>query len=166
MASKRKCKICGRSYDYCPTCYKDSFKPRWMINFDSEPCKKLWDILCSHGMGQITAKEALKQLQDIDYKSIMVENKEILAHITKIEEEAVKSEATETTESTEPAKAEKPVEAPKEEVAEPKTEPKTEAKVSVKESSPISVSVSEGNEVFMAINSAKEQMRKEHKKNK
>ena len=146
--SKRICKICGRSYEYCPTCYKDSFKPRWMISFDDEPCKKLWDICCAHGAGQITSKEALSQLEDINYRELMVENKEILAHIAKIEKDAMKSDDASAMEAVEIVE---PTEDPKEEV-------KPEKPVETKK--PKSLSLEE-DAVTLAINRAKDVMRRQ-----
>ena len=140
--SKRVCKICGRTYEYCPTCYRDSFKPRYMISFDDEPCKKLWDICCAHGAGQITSKEALSKLEEIKYKELMIENKEILAHIAKIEKEAVNPVADEISVPSDvkkdDAEAVKPVKA--------------------KSVKPLYF---EGDTVTLAINNAKEFMRKQ-----
>lgn len=55
----RKCVVCGSEYDYCPNCAKDANKPKWMIRYDKEPCKTIWDTLIKAGRNEISAAEAL-----------------------------------------------------------------------------------------------------------
>lgn len=81
---KKTCEICGKAYEYCPTCPRDMYKPVWMHRFDDERCNKLWDILSANGVGEITDAETLQALEDINYTSISVENEAIKAHIAKV----------------------------------------------------------------------------------
>lgn len=84
MSSNRTCKVCGREYHYCPTCPRDSDKPSWMTRFDSPACKQLWDILAANGNGEATDAETVQKLNQINYKSILIENDGIKAHIGRL----------------------------------------------------------------------------------
>ncbi len=85
----KKCEICGKAYEYCPNCPRDMYKPTWMNRYHDERCKKLWDTLSANGIGDITATEALKRLQDIDYKTIDVKIDALKGHIALIEDQAM-----------------------------------------------------------------------------
>jgi len=50
--SERKCKCCGKSYDYCPNCGKSSSTP-WMFSFDTEACKELFNAVSAYNMNLI-----------------------------------------------------------------------------------------------------------------
>lgn len=84
MSNNRTCKVCGKSYHYCPTCPRDNDKPTWMTRFDSSNCKQLWDILAANGNGEATDAETVQKLNSINYKSIPVENEGIKAHIARL----------------------------------------------------------------------------------
>lgn len=54
MAKERKCLCCGKAYEYCPNCGKSS-EP-WKIDFDSESCRDLFNVISGYNMG-ISNKE-------------------------------------------------------------------------------------------------------------
>lgn len=85
MSHNRQCMICGKTYSYCPACHADSTKPRWMVSFDDEKCKKIWDILSANGAGDIDNATALAQLKALNYKAIAITNDAVLKHIAKLE---------------------------------------------------------------------------------
>lgn len=82
--SNRTCKVCGKTYHYCPTCPRDSDKPAWMTRFDSSTCKQLWDILVANGNGESTDQETVQKLNQLNYKSLNIENEGIKAHIARL----------------------------------------------------------------------------------
>lgn len=84
MSNNRTCKVCGRTYHYCPTCPRDDDKPAWMIRFDSSTCKQLWDILAANGNGESTDAETVQKLNQLNYKSLNIENEGIRAHISRL----------------------------------------------------------------------------------
>lgn len=58
----RECYLCGRDYQYCPTCSQDKMKPAWMSEFHSENCKNIFDICTRFNvqlMSKIEAQDAL-----------------------------------------------------------------------------------------------------------
>lgn len=59
MSRIRECKCCGSSYSYCGNCGTDSNKPKWMVLFDKEECKSLFDAISGYNMG-------IKSKEDID----------------------------------------------------------------------------------------------------
>ncbi len=67
MAHERKCTICGKEYRYCPRC--DEFKdmPTWMLEFDSENCRKIYyDVVNPFAFKHISKDEAVERLKDCD----------------------------------------------------------------------------------------------------
>lgn len=84
MAKNKICRVCGTAYAYCPTCPRDASKPAWMNRFDKEPCKKIWDILVANGSGDLSDADARKQLEAVNYKSVVIKNENIKSHIEKL----------------------------------------------------------------------------------
>lgn len=60
--SQRKCKCCGKSYDYCPNCGKSSSKP-WMFSFDTEVCKELFNAVSAYNM-KLIKEDGIKNIVD------------------------------------------------------------------------------------------------------
>lgn len=54
----RECYLCGRDYQYCPTCSQDKMKPAWMSEFHSENCKNIFDICTRFNMQLMSKTEA------------------------------------------------------------------------------------------------------------
>lgn len=63
---RRKCYLCGESYQYCPTCYQDRLKPAYMANFHDFNCKEIFDICTRFNMGLISKEEAKSALEKCD----------------------------------------------------------------------------------------------------
>lgn len=57
----RKCIVCGREYRYCPNCWDDRNKPAYMMEFDCENCKTIFDI-CSRFNMELNTKEESEEL--------------------------------------------------------------------------------------------------------
>lgn len=119
MAKIRKCAVCGKEYQYCPTCGADRNKPLWMDTFDTENCKGIWDTLCELGVGHLTEAETGTRLKKYDTSDIGVER-------LRIKVDRLLSLAGAPVE--EPAKEDAPVEeAPVETAVEPTVEPEAPA---------------------------------------
>lgn len=116
MSNNRICKICGKSYHYCPTCPRDADKPSWMTRFDSDTCKKLWDILVANGNGSTTDAETVQKLNALNYKSLEIDNQGVRDHIAKLTgfaptpltKEEIRDAVTETVKKPEPKPEVKP----------------------------------------------------------
>ena len=80
----KNCEICGKPYEYCPTCPRDMYKPTWMHRFDTDKCKKLWDVLSANGVGESSDVETASILNEMDYQAIGVTNEAIKAHIDRV----------------------------------------------------------------------------------
>ena len=98
----RICLCCGKSYDYCPNCGKNSSTP-WMFNYDTEACKEIFNAVSGYNMG-IVNEEGVKKVLD-KFSVTNIENykdsiKEVLRKITK------KTSYTKTEEIKEPVSIE------------------------------------------------------------
>lgn len=62
----RECYLCGRNYQYCPTCSQDKMKPAWMSEFHSENCKNIFDICTRFNMKLMSKSEAQAALNACD----------------------------------------------------------------------------------------------------
>lgn len=61
----RKCSLCGQEYYYCPSC-SDGREPSWMIMFDTENCKKIFNVLTQFNFKHIKENEAKSILKNCD----------------------------------------------------------------------------------------------------
>ena len=59
----------------------DLHKPTWMLMFDKQECKDVWDILSANGTGEIDNAETLKRLKEIDYEKLNITDEGIINHI-------------------------------------------------------------------------------------
>ena len=75
MANNRTCHVCGKRYYFCSSynCEQSRDKPRWMVMFDEENCKQIWDATSERffkvnaannrlAKGEITSDECSKQI--------------------------------------------------------------------------------------------------------
>ena len=62
----RECYLCGRDYQYCPTCSQDKMKPAWMSEFHSENCKNIFDICTRFNMNLMSKSDAQDALNACD----------------------------------------------------------------------------------------------------
>lgn len=62
----RECYLCGKDYQYCPTCSQDKMKPAWMSEFHSENCKNIFDICTRFNMNLMSKTEAQDALNACD----------------------------------------------------------------------------------------------------
>ena len=62
----RECYLCGKEYQYCPTCSQDKMKPAWMSEFHSENCKNIFDVCTRFNMKLMSKTEAQDALNACD----------------------------------------------------------------------------------------------------
>ena len=98
--TNRTCFCCTNKYYYCQGC-ADERRPTWMIMFDTEECKSIFQICSSYNGGSYTKKEARDLLEKIglnDFdsyeKSITSTLKEIFAEDKKEDKTAKAEKAT------------------------------------------------------------------------
>lgn len=65
--AKRICKVCQKSYDFCPVC---DDKPYWTIMFHDENCKQIFDILQKHFLKEYSDRVAVIKLKKCDLSQI------------------------------------------------------------------------------------------------
>lgn len=58
----RTCIVCGKKYSYCPSCREDLHKPSWYSIFETENCKKIYDLCVAFNNGHIDVNEAYELL--------------------------------------------------------------------------------------------------------
>lgn len=63
MANERICKCCGKEYKYCPNCKRYIDLPQWMLLFDSDECKDVFNAVSGYNMG-VFGKEKVKEALD------------------------------------------------------------------------------------------------------
>ncbi|MCQ2147443.1 MAG: hypothetical protein MJZ16_08000 [Bacteroidales bacterium] len=80
----RKCVVCGTEYEYCPTCYRDKFKPKYMLTIHSENCKGIWDVMSAYATKQLTKEEAKEFLAELDVKVAQKFNPVVAQYIKEI----------------------------------------------------------------------------------
>lgn len=61
MAKVRTCKVCGKTYSYCPNCGKEK-APSWKVLFDEERCHEIFETLNRLNFNHITEDEAREKL--------------------------------------------------------------------------------------------------------
>lgn len=64
---KATCSICGKKYDLCLSCRKELSARPWKEVADTESCYKLYMILLQFNNGYLSADEAKRQIEKVDY---------------------------------------------------------------------------------------------------
>lgn len=98
MSQNRTCIFCGKEYQYCPNCRDYSSYPGWMINFDSEKCHDLYNVVAGYNIG-IRKIEEVKATLDkynvTDYSIFTKALQEKLSGVSSEKKEEVSSEKKE-----------------------------------------------------------------------
>lgn len=96
MAKNRKCLLCGTAYSYCPTCPADRNLPKYMVSFDTENCKSVFNTLVSNTVGDLSDSEAKKALSKLDLsrkESYAKDTQKQIDRIMKVSEEKSETRA-------------------------------------------------------------------------
>ena len=88
MQANRICKTCGKKYFYCSHCDKSKGSPEWMLMWDTENCKTIFEIVSSYIQGQINKASAKERLDKCDLKQLY----SFKENIRKIIEEIIEEE--------------------------------------------------------------------------
>jgi hypothetical protein len=70
----RKCVLCGKEYEFCPTCNKDKHKPMWYKLYHDENCKNIFDALNNYHFELTTKEEAKDILSKCDLSIELADN--------------------------------------------------------------------------------------------
>ena len=91
MAKDRKCRCCGTTYSYCPSCSNaDKLKPTWYTDYCSEECMTLWTTAVKVNMNMLTKEEAKDIIDTLELKDKSVYKECIQRDLKNILEEDVK----------------------------------------------------------------------------
>lgn len=74
MSKVRSCCVCGKQYEYCPTCNHD---PSWKMLYDTETCKEIMNIISGYNMNIISKDAAKSKIDDLHVNSFSDFKKEI-----------------------------------------------------------------------------------------
>lgn len=88
--NKYTCRVCGKVYDYCPSCALTP-NPIMENGFCCEEHYKIFTILSKHGCHLATAEETVKKLDKFDIPTEL--RPEIKAHIAAIRAEVKPKES-------------------------------------------------------------------------
>ena len=94
--TNRTCFCCLSKYYYCHGC-ADERRPTWMIMFDTEECKNIFQICSAYNNGSYTKEEARDILEKIGLKDFNEYEKSVAKTLKDIfkEDKAVKVEKQE-----------------------------------------------------------------------
>ena len=65
--AKRICKCCGKEYQYCPHCGKNSDEP-WRNITDTVECREVLNIVSAYNIGRATKEQVKKVLDRFEVK--------------------------------------------------------------------------------------------------
>lgn len=68
--NNRTCIICGKEYQYCPTCGSDVGKPSWYFIFDGENCHEIYETCVAYRDKVITTAEAYEKISKLDLSGL------------------------------------------------------------------------------------------------
>lgn len=65
MAKQRKCIVCSKIYEYCPSCNEGETN-QWKFIYCSENCRSIFKIFDAFRANKKSSKEAYSELKDLD----------------------------------------------------------------------------------------------------
>lgn len=92
MSAKKKCLFCGKEYVYCNHCREYANAPEWKVNFDSEKCHDIYNVMAQYGMGSKTiedVKTVLDKYEVTDYSIFSKSTQDKLNSLVPVKEEKV-----------------------------------------------------------------------------
>ena len=66
MEYKRICQVCGKEYRYCVYCEEFNDKPKWMMLFHDDNCRKIFHAVSDYLAGESDAETTKNLLNDCD----------------------------------------------------------------------------------------------------
>lgn len=62
----RKCVVCGKEYEFCPTCAETVDEPTWKLMFHNANCREIYNISTAYLAKKITKEEAIERYGKTD----------------------------------------------------------------------------------------------------
>lgn len=82
--ANRICKTCGKAYFYCNNCNKKNADPQWMLMWDTENCKNVFETVSNYAQNVDSKAVAKKKLSKCDLSKQYTFNEKIRALIDEI----------------------------------------------------------------------------------
>ena len=82
--ANRICKTCGKAYFYCNNCKRKNADPQWMLMWDTENCKNIFEIVSNYAQKVDSKAVAKKKLSKCDLSKQYTFNEKIRALIDEI----------------------------------------------------------------------------------
>lgn len=109
--ANRICKTCGKAYFYCNNCNKKNADPQWMLMWDTENCKNVFEIVSNYAQKVDSKAVAKKKLSKCDLSKQYTFNEKIRDLIDEImfeeKSETKVEKKVEVKEVSEPIKTDK-----------------------------------------------------------
>ncbi len=96
--ANRVCKTCGKEYYYCNNCERNLNSPQWMLMWDTQNCKNIFEIVSNYAQKVDSKAVAKKKLSKCDLSQQYTFNKNIRALIEDIMHEDKVEETKDNTE--------------------------------------------------------------------
>lgn len=62
----RKCVVCGKEYEFCPTCAETADEPTWKLMFHDANCREIYNTSTDYLAKKITKEEAIGRYSKTD----------------------------------------------------------------------------------------------------
>ena len=70
QGTQKICKVCQKTYSYCPNCAEDRYKPFWYMVACCDNCHQIFDILCAFETGNLAPTKAKQALEKLDLSGV------------------------------------------------------------------------------------------------
>lgn len=92
--NNRRCIVCGKEYNYCPSC-SEANTPSWKSIYHDENCKKVFAVASWYLSGSITKEQAKSKFEKCDLSKKYLFNAEIQRAIneTMVKKEQIQNKA-------------------------------------------------------------------------
>ena len=88
MANERTCLVCGSHYQFCPRCRGGQNAPTWKNIYDTEDCKKIFEICSAYVNKRLDKADAAAQLKNVSVPALIEKYQKIVDEITYVEKPA------------------------------------------------------------------------------
>ena len=91
----RQCIVCNQKYDYCKACPSSKNEPTWRAIYDTEECKKVFEICSAYINKHMSKGDAVIKLKSFNLPSRLNDHyKKIVDEIMHIDKPAIKRKRT------------------------------------------------------------------------
>lgn len=96
MAKLRKCLFCSTQFEYCGHCKEHSNEPTWKVNFDTERCHDLYEVMAGYGMGIKTIEDVKAVLDKHNVTDYTIFSKKVQDKLNELSPKKVEEPKVET----------------------------------------------------------------------